>query len=74
MHGFSLLVLLDRGCKHEPDVCNGCHNISVIAFELENVAILKIKSLDYKCVIWNMSRSDAINMLNNSKLNNKGLL
>ena len=73
MHGFSLLVLLDRGCKHEA-VCNGCHNISVIAFELENVAILKIKSLDYKCVIWNMSRSDAINMLNNSKLNNKGLL
>ena len=25
---------LDRGYKYEPDVCNGCHVISIMAFEL----------------------------------------
>ena len=45
MHGFSLLVLLDRSYKNEPDVCSGCHNISMMGFELENIAILDIKVL-----------------------------
>ena len=39
-----------------------------MAFELENIAILNIKGVDYKCVIWNMSKSDAVNRVNNSKL------
>ena len=39
-----------------------------MAFELENIAILNIKGVDYKCVIWNMSKRDAVNRVNNSKL------
>ena len=39
-----------------------------MAFELENIAILNLKGVDYKCVIWNMSKTDAINRVNNSKL------
>ena len=39
-----------------------------MAFELENIAILNLKGVDYKYVIWNMSKSDAINRVNNSKL------
>ena len=33
-----------------------------------------MKGADYKCAIWNMSRSDAVNRLNNSKLDGKGSL
>ena len=33
-----------------------------------------MKDADYKCIIWNMSRSDAVNRLNNSKLDDKGSL
>ena len=29
---------LDKGYKCEPEVCNGCHEISMMAFELENIA------------------------------------
>ena len=36
--------------------------------------ILKIKGADYKCYVFNMSRSGAINLLNNSWLGNKGVL
>ena len=38
----------------------------MMSYELENVAILK--STDYRCVIWNITRNDASNRLNNSKL------
>ena len=48
--------------------------ISMMAYELENIAILNVKGVDYRCVIWNMTRSDAVNRLNNSKLNDKGSL
>ena len=46
----------------------------MIAYELENTAILNIKGVNYRCAIWNMSRSYAINRLNNSKLDDKGSL
>ena len=38
----------------------------MMTFELENIAILKIKGIHYRCDIWNMSRHDAINRLHNS--------
>ena len=35
--------------KYKPEVCNGCHDISVMANELENIALLNIKGID-RCV------------------------
>ena len=64
----------DIDYKFEPYICNGCHDISMMTYELENIAILNIKGIDYRCVIWNLIRNDAINKLNNSKLVDKGSL
>ena len=41
---------LDCNCKYEPDVFNDCHDIWIMAYELENIAILNIKGIDYRCV------------------------
>ena len=38
----------------------------MMVYVLENIKILNVKGIDYRCVIWNMSKSDAINRLNNS--------
>ena len=38
----------------------------MMVYELENITILNVKGIDYRCVIWNMSKSDAIKRLNNS--------
>ena len=62
----------DIGYKFEPYVCNVCHDISMMTYELENIAILNVKCVDYRCVLWNMIKNDAINWLNNSKLDDKG--
>ena len=64
----------DIGHKFEPYVFNKCHDISMMAYELQNIVILNVKVVDYRCVIWNMTRNDAITRLNNSKLNDKGTL
>ena len=63
---------LDLNYIYEPEVCNGCHDMSMMAYELENIALLNVKGVDYRCVIWNMTRNDAINRLSNSKLDDKG--
>ena len=46
----------------------------MMAYKLENIAILNVKGVDYRCVLWNMTKNDAINRLNNSKLDDKGTL
>ena len=46
----------------------------MMAYELENIAILNVKCVDYRCVIRNMTRNDASDRLSNSKLDDKGSL
>ena len=46
----------------------------MMAYELENIAMLNIKGIDYRFVLWNMTKNDASNRLNNSKLDDKGSL
>ena len=49
MHDLSLLVLII--IAYEPEVCNGCHDISIMAYELEHITILNVKGVDYRCVV-----------------------
>ena len=46
----------------------------MILYDLKDFMILNIKRVDYRCYIFHMSKNDAVNMLNNSWLNNKGVL
>ena len=41
------------------------YDISMMGYVLKNIAILNAKYIDYGCALWNISRSDAINRLNN---------
>ena len=47
------------GYKYEPYVCRGCHDLLMMAYELKNIAILNAKGVDYRCVLWNMTKNDA---------------
>ena len=64
----------DIGFKYQPYACNGCHNFSMIVQKLDDFVILKVKSFDYRCCVVGMSKKDAISLLNNSVLDNKGVL
>ena len=64
----------DIGSKYEPHVCNLCHDFSMVVYDLKYFMILNIKGVDYRCYVFNMSKSDAINLSNNSWLDNNGVL
>ena len=46
----------------------------MVVYDLKNFIILNIKGVDYRCHVFNMSRNDAITLLSNSVLDNKGVL
>ena len=64
----------DFGYKFQPYLCNDCHVVSMMAHELKNIAILNAKDIDYRCVLWGISKNDVIDRLNNSVLEDKGVL
>ena len=64
----------DFGYKYEPHLCNGCHAASMMAYELENIAILNAKGVDYRCTLWGISKNNAVDRSNNSVLEDKGVL
>ena len=44
------------------------------AYELENIAILNVKGVDFRCILLGISRNETVNRLNNSVLEDKGVL
>ena len=46
----------------------------MMAYELKNIAILNAKGVDYRCILWGISKNDAVDRLNNSVLKDKGVL
>ena len=63
-----------KSFNFETLLCNGCHGISMMFYELKNITIFKIKNVDYRCILWNMTYDEAFNLLNNSTLDERGSL
>ena len=55
-------------------VCNKCHDVLITACELKNIAILNVKGVDFRCTLWSIKKDEAVNRLNNSVLEDKGVL
>ena len=64
----------DVAFRFETYVCNKCHDVLVTVYELKNIAILNVKGLDFRCILWGISRDEAVNRLNNSVAEVKGVL
>ena len=64
----------DIGYDFEQHVWNGCYGKLMMAYELKKNSILNIKGVDYRFVWWGISRNEAVNILNNSVLEDKGNL
>ena len=64
----------DIGFKYQPYVWNGCHDFLMIVQNSDDFLILRVKSADYRYCLVNMSKKDAASLLNNSVLDNKGVI
>ena len=50
----------DNGYRFQPYLCNGCHAVSVIAYSLENTAILSAKGATFRCILWGISKNEGL--------------
>ena len=48
-----------------------CHDLMQKAMNFNDIAIVSNKGNDYRIHFWYMSENDAINLMNNSSLNEK---
>ena len=61
----------DISLKHQPYICNGCHDLMQKTMNFNDVAIVSVKGSDYRIYFLYMSKDDAINIMKNSNLNEK---
>ena len=64
----------DVGFKFEPHVCDKCHDVLMTVYESKNIAILNVNGVDFRCILWSISKDEAVTRLNNSVLDDKGVL
>ena len=62
------------GYKYQPYVLNECHDFSMAVMNLSDFFIINIKGIGYRVYISDIDIRDAVNILNNSNLSNKGVL
>ena len=62
---------VDKNFNYEPYLCNCCHDLMQKAINFNDFAIVSIKGSDYRTHFWYRSKSDTINIMKNSSLNEK---
>ena len=58
----------NHGFEFGDSICNGCHDLSTLSFNISDIAIIAVKNVYYCCIINNISKSEAINFLENAVL------
>ena len=64
--------LFDHGFEFHDDVCNGCHDLTMLCLNISDITIITVKNVDYRCIIHNISKCKAINLLKNFLLEDRG--
>ena len=64
----------NHGFKFRDSISNGCHDLTTLSVNISDIAIVTVKDNDYRCIIYNISKSEAIDSLKNSVLKNDGYI
>ena len=66
---------IDRNFNYEDYACNGYHNLLMIAYSLDNIVILRVNDVSFRCILLGISRNEALRRLNNAnKLTKRGIV
>ena len=65
---------ISDGFKYQPYVCNEFHDFSMVVQNLSDFFILTIKNADYRVYITGADKKAALYFLNNSNLDDRGVL
>ena len=65
------LYFSDKGFKFQPTVCIECHDLLMMTMNLSNVTISNITNAEYHCILSRITKSEAINLIENTDLTEK---
>ena len=60
--------------KYHDSVCTGYNDLRILCLNINNIAIITVKNVYYRCIIHNISKSDAITLLKNSVREDRGYI
>ena len=65
---------MNKNFNYEDYACNGCHNLFVMAFSLDNISVLNVGNVFYRCIFINISKNEGLKRLNiASNLGKRGI-
>ena len=67
-----LSLFFNHGFKFQVSVYNGFKGLTILSLDISDIAIITVKYVDCRCIIHNISKSEAINSLINSVLEDCG--
>ena len=53
----------NHGFEFQDYVCNGCHDATMLNVSMIDIAFITVKNVDHRCTIHNISKSEAVNLL-----------
>ena len=59
---------LDKGFKFQTDVYNGCCDVLMMSMNIIDTAFLNNHSVHYRCIINEITKNEAVNLLLTKKL------
>ena len=62
---------VSNGFTFQLNFCNECHDLLMISMNISDIAILNIKSADYRCIISGINKNKVINLMQNAGLTKK---
>ena len=73
MYGL-LILIFNQGYNFYDSFWNDFLSKKVLCLNLCNIAIVAAKNVDYRCIIYNISKSDAIRLPETSVLDDRGYI
>ena len=60
--------------KFPENVYNGCHDLMILYLNISDTGIITVKGADYCCILYNIIKSEAIHLLKNYVLDDRGYI
>lgn len=73
MYGLSR-VIFNHGLEFQDYIYNGCHDLIMVSINISSIAISAVKGVDYRCIIYVISNSEAIHLLEKYLLEDRGYI
>ena len=62
---FVITGFFNHGFKYQDSVCDGCHDLLMLCVNLRDISIVADAEVDYRCIIPDVRKSEAVHFLEN---------